>query len=108
MKKANTALWVSAAICGVLMTGCGTNSMADRAEQTNRATTAKTDQAVVSESDSDRDHALYEEDDVHRKTDRNEPNLIDRAESALDSVESAVTDAMTDAKKKMDDMKEDE
>ncbi len=108
MKKTNTAFWMSAALCGVLMNGCGTNGMADRAEHTNRATTAKpaaTKQTTAPQTDSDSDHALYEEDDVHRKTETDEPNLIDRAESALDSVESAITDKVDDAKKKMESMK---
>ena len=66
----------------------------------SKATTAK------SVTETDRDHKLYEEDDVHRKTDRDEPDIIDRAESAMDSAESVLTEMMTDAEEKLDEMHE--
>lgn len=102
MNKKNTALWLSAAVCGVLMTGCGTEQKNRQAEQPHPASSAVTERTAES-TEPDRDNSLYEEDDVHRRTDR-EPDLIDRADSAMDSVEKAVTGLMTDAKEKLNDM----
>lgn len=95
MKHTKNAFWMSAVLCGILMNGCGTEHTADHGAQAHQVTTAK---AASSESDSDRENSLYEEDDVHRKTDREEPDLIDRAESA-------VTEIVSDAEEKLDDMK---
>lgn len=90
MKKPNKALFLSAVICGILMTGCGTERFAEKAEQTQK----------VTDTGADSEHSLYEDDDIHRKTEKNEPDVIDRAESA-------VTEIVSDAKEKLDDIKKD-
>lgn len=95
----------AALLCGLLVTGCGDGRHTTQAEHSRAATAAVTERnAVTSKTETDRDHALYEEDDVHRKTDRDEPDIIDRVDSAMDSAEEAVTDLMTDAKRKLDEM----
>lgn len=79
----------------------------NQAEQPRTATTAVSNTAAVETvTETDRDHKLYEEDDVHRKTDRDEPDIIDRADSAMDSAESVLTEIMTDAEEKLDEMHE--
>ena len=103
MNKKNTAVLLSAAVCGILMTGCDSDRNTMQAEQKRPAASAVTERTAEA-TETDRNHSLYEEDDIHRKTDRNEPDLIDRADSALDSVEEAVTSLLTDAKEKLDDM----
>lgn len=97
----------AALFCGILMTGCGTERLTNQAEQPRTATTTVSKATTAkSVTETDRDHKLYEEDDVHRKTDRDEPDIIDRAESAMDSAESVLTEMMTDAEEKLDEMHE--
>ena len=77
-----------------------------RAEHQYSDTTAsvKSETDPETRTETDRDNDLYEEDDVHRRTDKSEPDILDRAESAMDSVESVLTDAVTEAEKKLDEM----
>ena len=104
MNHRKRAVGLAALLCGVLMTGCGTTQHTTQAEHSHAATTAVTARDAESRgTETDRDNALYEEDDVHRRTDRDEPDIIDRADSAMDSVEKAVTDMMTDVKRKLDE-----
>lgn len=110
MKKRETAVCLSALCCGILLTGCGSDDHMRRAEHSASDTTSTvrhdTTSATAADTtpETDRDNSLYEEDDVHRKTNESEPDILDRAESAMDSVESVLTDAMTDAREKLDDM----
>lgn len=110
MKKRETAVCLSALCCGILLTGCGGDDHMRRAEHPASETTStvkrETTFTVTDDTrpETDRDNSLYEEDDVHRKTDESEPDILDRAESAMDSVESVLTDAMTDAREKLDEM----
>ena len=106
MKKRESAVCLSALCCGILLTGCGNDNYMHRAEHQHSDTTAsvKSETDPETRTETDRDNALYEEDDVHRRTDKSEPDILDRAESAMDSVESVLTDAVTEAEKKLDEM----
>lgn len=99
---------LAAALTGSLMTGCGEKHMNHNAE-VPRATTPAASQStrpLVTTPVTDRDNDLYEEDDVHRKTDTDEPDIIDRADSALDDAEDYVESVATDAKQALDSMTE--
>lgn len=98
MKRSMTAAWLSAAVCAVLMTGCGDSSSANGAadagtgtrrpavshETTTATTTAVTSTTTRSETT----------ETAHTTTER---DLLDRAESALDSIGDAVTSVLTEA-----------
>lgn len=105
MNKQMTAALLSAAAGTLLLTGCGSNQNMTNAEAPY--TTAVTEPARRTETsaarETDRDNSLYEEDDVHRNTEVSEPNIVDRAESAMDKAEDIVTSLMTDAKEKLDE-----
>lgn len=106
MKKQMTAALLTAAAGTSLLTGCGSDQNMTNAEAPH--TTAVTEPARITETSAvrgtDHDNALYEEDDVHRKTDVSEPDIVDRAESAMDKAEDIVTSLMTDAKEKLEEI----
>ncbi|MBR4200612.1 MAG: hypothetical protein IKQ91_04985 [Oscillospiraceae bacterium] len=113
MKSKITAVLMTAAAGCTLLTGCGSDQHMTNAEApATAAATAVTERehhtasttAREHEHDRDDDNALYEEDDVHRRTDVSEPDLIDRAETALDEARDTVTGMVSDAKRKLDDM----
>ena len=103
MNKKMTAALLTAAAGSALLTGCGSDQHMKNAEVPPAASTAVTD-ARVTDLDRDDDNALYEEDDVHRKTDVSEPDIIDRAETALDDARDTVTGMVSDAKRKLDEI----
>ena len=103
MNHRTKAAGFAALLCCMLMTGCGDGRHTTQAEHSRAAVTERT--AETDRAETDRDNALYEEDDVHRKTDRDEPDIIDRADSAMDSVEKAVTDLVSDAERELDEMR---
>lgn len=108
MKKEIKAAVMTAALSGALMTGCGAKNMNQNAEvpRATAPTVTGATRPMVTTPVTDRDNALYEEDDVHRKTDADEPDIIDRADSVLDSAEDFVESAVTDAKRAFDSMTE--
>ena len=104
MKKKMKAALPAALFSMILLTGCGAQRAAQNAEaeaETSRAytgTTATSAPAVteITHTDvSDRGNDLYEDDDIHRKTD-SEPDIIDRADSAIDAAGREVSDFFDD------------
>ena len=106
MKNKMTAALLTAAAGSALLTGCGSDRNMTNAEvPPGAAGTSVTARAAVTTADHrDDDNALYEEDDVHRRTDTSEPDIIDRAETALDEARDTVTGMVSDAKRKLDEM----
>lgn len=96
MKKITGTALLAAALC-VLLTGCGTQHKNRNAEAQHPQTTAVTDSTRNDSSGND----LYEDDDIHRKTD-SEPDLIDRAESVIEDPDGAYSEMMTDMQDAMD------
>ena len=106
MNKITGAAALTAALCA-LLTGCG-QKPAQNAEAQHPQTTAATN--IVTDTVTDRvtdtarydsGNDLYEDDDIHRKTD-SEPDLIDRAESVIEDPEGAYSEMMTDMQEAMD------
>ncbi|MBQ6041204.1 MAG: hypothetical protein IJL32_10600 [Oscillospiraceae bacterium] len=91
----DTAAVLLAAAAAGLLTGCGTDH---RTANESSAAYTVTEEAVPDDGNS-----LYEPDDVHRSTDRSEPDVIDRAESALDSAKDAAEEMVTDASRAVSD-----
>lgn len=89
-----TAALLATAAAG-LLTGCG---MDRRAENESTAAHTVTEKAVPDDG-----HSLYEPDDVHRSTEPSEPDVIDRAESALDSAKDKAEEMVTDASRAVSD-----
>ncbi len=105
MKNHVTAAILTAAAGGIMLTGCGTDHHAAQNAEAPRATAAATAKRdTMTDTHTDRDNSLYEEDDVHRKTNTDEPDIIDRAESAVDYAEDMMTSMVDDAKRHMDSM----
>ncbi len=98
MNKITGAAALTAALCG-LLTGCG-QKPAQNAEAQHPQTTAGTN-IVTDTARYDSGNDLYEDDDIHRKTD-SEPDLIDRAESVIEDPEGAYSEMMTDMQEAMD------
>ena len=107
MNREWKAALVTAVLTGTLMTGCGEKNLNRNAEApraTSPAVTGST-RPLATTPVTDRDNALYEEDDVHRKTD-DAPDIADRADSLLDDAEKYAESAVTDAKRAIDSMAE--
>ncbi|MCQ2408021.1 MAG: hypothetical protein MJ065_05785 [Oscillospiraceae bacterium] len=104
MNKLTGAAALTAAL-STLLTGCGQHAT-QNAEAVPRQTTAVTEIAagtgrVTDTVGYDSGNDLYEDDDIHRKTD-SEPDLIDRAESVIEDPEGAYSEMMTDMQEAMD------
>lgn len=100
------AALLTAAAGPALLTGCGSGNNMTNAENAHTMAVTETSSRTntTTARGTDRDNSLYEEDDVHRKTDVSEPDILDRTESALDDAEDVVTSMMTEAKEELDDM----
>ena len=97
MKQHAIAIMLTAT--GLLLAGCG--ERADTAEQGARRVVTSVRAAVTTAPD---DHnALYESDDVHRNTDMTEPDVIDRAETAVSKAGDKAKELVTDAKNMLSD-----
>ena len=94
MNHYTAAVLLAAATAG-LLTGCGTDR---RAANENSAAHTVTEEAVPDDV-----HSLYEPDDVHRSTALSEPDVIDRAESAMDSAKEKAKEMVTDASRAVSD-----
>lgn len=96
-KQKMTAVLTAAAVCGVCLTGCGSahktaEHAAERQGTTVTDTTRRTAQTTPVRDDDD-DPFDYDE-QPHATSG---PDIADRAESALDRAEDAVTGLLTDA-----------
>lgn len=97
MKQHAIAIMLTAT--GLLLAGCGERT--DTAEQGARRVVTSVRAAVTTAPD---DHnALYESDDVHRNTDMTEPDVIDRAETAVSKAGDKAKELVTDAKNMLSD-----
>ena len=81
------------ACCGMLLAGCGSDH--DRATQDEHRAATSVQPAVTAADDHNR---LYESDDRHRDTDVTEPDLIDRAETAVSKAGDKARELVTDVK----------
>jgi outer membrane murein-binding lipoprotein Lpp len=97
--KHTKAILFAAACGGLLLTGCGSHER-DRAETTDRG--AQTVVTTVRTEARKEQHTLYESDDVHRET-ASAPDILDRAETALDDAKDKAKEMMTDAKRAVSD-----
>ena len=87
----------------MLLAGCGADT--ERAEHdTHRAGTSALPAATTA---ADSHHNLYESDDVHRETDITEPDILDRAETAVSKAGDKAKELVTEAKNMMSDAKAD-
>ena len=87
------------ACSGMLLAGCGAHT--DHAEQGTAPNPAATARPAVTAAD---DHnKLYESDDVHRETDVTEPDVLDRAETAVSKAGDKAMKIMTDARDALSD-----
>lgn len=103
MKKQITTALFAAALCGSLLVGCGSgSSTADIGAE--HSATSKTDSVadITKPADSQQDdlaedghYTAYNSGDD--RDDNSSEGLIDRAESAVDSVGDAITGVLTDA-----------
>ena len=83
----------------MLLAGCGADT--ERAEHdTHRAGTSALPAATTA---ADSHHKLYESDDVHRETDITEPDILDRAETAVSKAGDKAKELVTEAKDMMSD-----
>ena len=97
MKQCATVILLTAA--GMLLTGC--SGRTDTAEQGARRVVTSVRAAVTTATDDHND--LYESDDVHRNTDMTEPDVIDRAETAVSAAADKAKELATDAKHALSD-----
>lgn len=97
MKRFAKAI-LPAACCCLLLAGCGTDT--GRAGQDDHRAATSVRPAVTAADDHNR---LYESDDVHRETDITEPDLMERAETAVSKAGDKAKELVTDAKNMLSD-----
>ena len=87
----------------MLLAGCG----ADTGRTAQDAHRAETSARPAATAGADEHNSLYERDDVHRETDVTEPDILDRAETAVSKAGDKAKELVTEAKNMMSDAKAD-